>query len=52
MLTSVKSIYRMELHQRIIEGSMEILRVPGGWIYSIGGIHSVFVPLNNEFIDD
>jgi len=49
-----KNIYEMKLHESIVIGYYEILRVPGGWVYT----HfeedakiesSVFVPFNNEF---
>jgi len=48
----MESVYRMELHQKIIEGNMEILRVSGGWIYTVLGTNSVFVPFNNEFVNE
>ena len=45
----MENIYGMKLHQVIIEGNMEILRVPGGWVYTVLGTNSIFVPFNNEF---
>lgn len=57
-------LYKMELHELITpagDPSLQILRVPGGWIYHTWhddsgrvGEHrytttSVFVPFNNEF---
>jgi hypothetical protein len=45
----MENIYGMKIHQVIIDGNMQILRVSGGWIYSVLGTNSVFVPFNNEF---
>lgn len=51
-------IYQMELHETAYyNNNWEILRVPGGWIYtqyqfddSIDTVNtSTFVPFNNEF---
>jgi len=50
--TQKKDIYELKLHEEILIESIEknILRVPGGWIYSdyddIKGVHknSTFVP--------
>ncbi len=53
-----QEMWDMELHQELPGDSEHyILRVPGGWIYTpcdIDGTKiydSVFVPLNNEFLD-
>lgn len=52
-----KSIYDLELHERVYDGYNEflkIVRVPGGWIYTVyeaggtGSATSVFVPLDYE----
>lgn len=51
------SLYNMKEGSVLNTGLYEILRVPGGWIYSrfeetgTGGysISSCFVPFNNEF---
>lgn len=58
----MSSIYDLKLHQSIRflkEHTIEIFRVPGGWIYKFHyrlmddttsiRINSVFVPFNNEF---
>jgi len=56
----ISDIYKMELHDKITVsdpsrvGLMEIIRVPGGWVYSLdypgyGQSPTVFVPFNNEF---
>jgi len=59
-----KNIYEMKLHE-VIEilideygagrVSCQVLRVPGGWIYSIyslkhGNSSTKFIPYNNEFL--
>ena len=60
-----KTIYNLELHERIEWDNINIVRVPGGWVYSViyemrhnvglnktavqGFIGSVFVPYNEEF---
>ena len=47
-------IYKMKLHDRVWLG-FDILRVPGGWIYSDYNnetdtmYNSIFIPYNNEF---
>ena len=48
-----ENIYNMKLHTSIIieiddELELEIIRVPGGWIYYDNGL-GVFVPFNDEF---
>ena len=60
----MNKVYDMELHEKLnpeIKGSyVDIIRVPGGWIYytqfmkADGGcvVSSVFVPFNDEFKDD
>ena len=53
-------LYKMALHQRIydddFDGSMSIIRVPGGWIYIIEVLRNgkvliidKFVPYDREF---
>ena len=52
-------LYKMKLHEIITFGYVQIMRVPGGWIYDrYTYTHpetndfvctSVFVPFNNEF---
>lgn len=59
-----KNIYKLDLNEStfINNGSIEVLKVPGGWVYtfnnesqhSVGSeikfhFTSVFVPFNNEF---
>ena len=54
------AIYDMQLHEQVGETDsligVNILRVPGGWIYTTidkGGItDAVFVPFNNEFLQE
>ena len=58
----MNAIYDMELHEKLtpaIKGSIiDIIRVPGGWIYSTysmsndnyWSVSSVFVPFNDEFL--
>ena len=55
-----KTIYELDLHEMIKvhtekEGSMEITRVPGGWVYAFDypGIRQspiIFVPFDKEFL--
>lgn len=42
----IKSIYELKLHEvmELDDLELDILRVPGGWLYN-----SVFVPYSNEF---
>ena len=51
-------IYKMKLHESFIDGNIDILRVPGGWIYQIynqihnndgdsEGFNFVFVPYHS-----
>jgi len=52
-------IYKLKLHESIIvtghtNGQLEIIRVPGGWIYTVyyEGIQKIvseFIPFDNEF---
>ena len=58
-------LYEMKLYEEIMptsDGRLQVMRVPGGWIYRFWefdyepggkansyGINSVFVPYNNEF---
>ncbi|MFA5168951.1 MAG: hypothetical protein WC530_10535 [Candidatus Omnitrophota bacterium] len=45
----MKSIYDLKLHETWTDGNLDVLRVPGGWVYSIyGGV--IFVPFDNEFM--
>ena len=50
-------IYNLELHEAvsvIIDNTkqIDILRVPGGWIYNYKDGNDIFVPYNNEFIKE
>ncbi len=46
---SDKTIWELELHEEYRNG-VEVLRVPGGWIYSFKGLEtSTFVPYSEEF---
>lgn len=47
-------IYSLALHEEICFDGTEVLRVPGGWIYTVyasapDGIASCFVPYSDEF---
>lgn len=55
-----RRLYAMKLHDTLdgidmrheTEGSTTILRVPGGWIYTVycqSSVASVFVPWDNQF---
>lgn len=50
-----KSIYDLELHEETSFPGCNIMRVPGGWLYSSWDYDKehfmipVFVPFNNEF---
>lgn len=48
---SAKALYSLELHQQVyINPEINILRVPGGWIYIYKKYNTnTFVPFNNEF---
>lgn len=58
--TLIHKLWSMKLHESIIcyvmgqdgEGAYEIniLRVPGGWIYGWNTKTSRFIPLNNEHV--
>lgn len=64
----MKDIYKLKLHEAIYTEDYRILRVPGGFIYTIlkqkdaykesawirevTHISSVFVPFDNEFRED
>lgn len=64
-MSDIGNIYEMKLHDRICDeaGSMQIVRVPGGWIYRFfecyadagGNIcythDSQFVPFDVSFVD-
>lgn len=50
----MSDIYKLKMHEKIgiTNDKVEILRVPGGWIYTIWDRDmwtSIFVPFNNEF---
>lgn len=48
-------LYQLELHDSIVINEMNIMRVPGGWIYDNWDIEKdqpkrgMFVPFDNEF---
>lgn len=55
----VMHIHKLKLHEvtTALNGSLQIVRVPGGWIYTYhrldeGQMNSVFVPYNQEFFQD
>jgi hypothetical protein len=47
------TMYNLKLNETISMDSVEIRKVPGGWIYTTfsieGSATSTFVPFNNEF---
>lgn len=43
-----KTIYEIKLHESITINGLEIIRVPGGWIYSRYPNALVFVPYYND----
>jgi len=48
----MKNIYDLKLHEIVDFDDLEggVMRVPGGWIYSLGLEDKlIFVPHNNEF---
>lgn len=53
-------LYKMDLHDQLhtsIDGkAVEILRVPGGWLYSSyaygQSYQETFVPFDNEFMEE
>lgn len=51
---SKKTIYNLKLHEslKIVRDLLEVIRVPGGWIYvghARGNKFAIFVPFSNEF---
>ena len=54
-----KGVHELKLHERTTQGALEVLRVPGGWIYSwawgherLEGAQLVFVPYSNDLNPD
>jgi hypothetical protein len=46
----MKNIYELELHEGTeISKLVQVLRVPGGWIYNLKQGGEVFVPYSIEF---
>lgn len=54
-MSEINELYNMKLHDKKISPEINILRVPGGWIYTIydceDKISSVFVPFDNGFME-
>jgi hypothetical protein len=56
-LKNASDLYEMELHEirLLVGGSIEVVRVPGGWLYNTLTaetgyvVASAFVPFDNEF---
>ena len=48
----MEEIYKLKLHESVALNSfMDVIRVPGGWIYDyhVNDVYStVFVPFNND----
>ena len=41
----MKTIYDLELHEGLeVAKDFLVVRVPGGWLYAVGGLNTVFVP--------
>ena len=62
-MTKVHKIFNMKLHE-VIEIGMDysnesgyertplnVMRVPGGWVYGVGTGKPVFVPISEEFAE-
>lgn len=50
----MKSIYELKLGEVEIRGNWEVMRVPGGWLWSAHfekNFTTTFVPFHNEFDD-
>lgn len=43
------NLYKMKLAQVYRAFNWTYIRVPGGWIWTLDGGESVFIPLDNEF---
>lgn len=53
-ITLIEELYNMKLHDTIDTGVYDILRVPGGWLYTLFGdktTTTTFIPFNNEFLN-
>ena len=55
----VKSIWELELHETVFFNLIEVMRIPGGWIYTYfdsatgqEATTSVFIPFSIEFKND
>jgi hypothetical protein len=47
----VKRIYEMKLHEtEEVSDYLQIIRLPGGWIYNFKRGSEVFVPFDDEFM--
>lgn len=52
------NIHKLEIHEScIVDSNLEVIRVPGGWIYLIkhkpfNQVVSVYVPYSGEFKDE
>ena len=52
-----KHMHELTLHEVTHQGALEILRVPGGWVYTwaygdqskLEGVAMIFVPYSSEF---
>jgi len=46
----MKDVYELEMHEAVnVSEFVQVVRVPGGWIYNFKKGGEVFVPYNNEF---
>jgi len=47
-----RCLYNMRLHETVQFGLIQIVRVPGGWIYNFAEGGEVFIPYSVEFEQD
>jgi len=45
-----RKLWEMKLHDEIIIGDNTVLRVPGGWIYTINRYHNGIALINSVFV--
>ncbi|MFB3057408.1 MAG: hypothetical protein ACE1ZQ_09645 [Ignavibacteriaceae bacterium] len=45
-----KELYALKLHQPYtVSDYLQVIRVPGGWIYNFKKGGEIFIPFNNEY---
>ena len=46
----MKNIYDLEIHETVnVSEFVQVVRVPGGWVYNFKKGGELFIPYNNEF---